>query len=173
MKMRMATNFIRYHDFIWNTNMSRNLDTNLARNLMRALYRPLVTMSILFGKALRFVGITQDRLRFSMSFTLLLSVANMGVCSNKNRRMVYLGVSCVATGSKCFFTLLNVGCVYNSFANRAMDLAFSLDWLLVALYFFLFMTLRLSGLNRLAFPLTISMTIKTTCESRPTTAELW
>ena len=87
--------------------------------------------------------------------------------------MVYLSLCCVAMYCEGFLTLLNVGCVYNSFANRVMDLAFSLDWLLVALYFFLFMTLRLSGLNRLAFPLTISMTMKTTCESRPTTAELW
>ena len=96
-----------------------------------------------------------------MSFTLLLSMANKGLGSNDSRSMVYLGVSRVAMGCECFLTLLNVGCVYNSFANRMRDFALTLDWLLVALSFFLFMTLWLTGVNRLSFTLAISVSTMT------------
>jgi len=82
---------------------------------------------------------------------------NLRVMADNSRAMVNLGVNSVALGGEGFLTLLDVGCVNNSFADWAGDLARVLDWLLVALSVFLVLALRSSGVSW--FSLSISSTL--------------
>jgi len=146
-------------------------NTNLTGNLARVLDWLLVALPVLLGMALRSSAVAIARfgiglcLRFSLSFTLSISNMatitsmsasnNLRVVTNDCRAVVYLGMSGVALSGECFLTLLDVGCVHNSLADRAGNLTLILYWPLVALPVLLVVALRPSGVSRLSLTLAI------------------
>jgi len=158
----------------WVTLLPWNWDTDFSGNLVRVLDRLFVTLSVLLGMAFGTAGVSISWFSFglcfwlSISFTFFVSMStistmsmgnNLRVMTNNSRAMVNLGVSSVALGGEGFLTLLNVGCVNNGFANRTRNLAFILDWLLVALSILLVMTLRSSGVSRSSFSISSTLAI--------------
>jgi len=161
-------------DLNWVALLPWNWDTDFSWDLVRVLDRLLVALSVLFGMAFGTAGVSISWFSFglcfwlSVSFTLLVSIStistmsmgnNLRVMTNNSRAMVNLGVSSVALGGEGFLTLLNVGCVNNGFADWAGNLAFILNWLLVALSVLLVMTLRSSRVSRLSFSISITLAI--------------
>jgi len=166
-------------DLNWVALLPWNLDTDFSGDLVRVLDRLLVALSVLFGMAFGTAGVSISWFSFglcfwlSVSFTLLVSIStististmgmgnNLRVMTNNSGAMVNLCVSSVALGGEGFLTLLDVGCVNYGFADRTGNLAFILDWLLVALSVLLVMTFRSSGVSRLSLSITLTITMST------------
>jgi len=165
---KVVADLSRNLDLNWVAFFPWYLDTDLSGDLVRALHWLLVALHVLLGMALRSRGVSISGLSFSLCFTLFVAIStistmsmgnNLRVMTNNSRAMVDLCVSSVALGGEGFLTLLNIGCVNNSFADWAGDFARVLDWLLVALSVLLVLALRSGGVTGLSISSTLAIPI--------------
>ena len=106
----------------------------------------LVALSVSLGMALGSSGVTcLASISFTLNMTLavffMMALIKIRLLSNNFRATVISGVVLMAAGRECLHALLNISGVHNLLADSAGYLALILNWLLVALPVFLFVTL--------------------------------